>query len=264
MKKATRALAAIMTFALLLGFAGCNSNDGKNTQTSTTGTTAGKKYLIVADNSFAPFEFLDAATNTYVGVDMDILAAIAADQGFSYTVDNCGWDASLGNLANGQADGMIAGMTITDERKETYDFSNAYFEDGQTLFAKADSNFSGLEDIKGKTVAVKTGTMGASYVESLKEEYELTVNSYEGSDEVYAAVSSGNVDLGVEDFSVISYKIDAAGLSFKLVGEKVNVKPYGFAVLKGKNAELLTLFNAGLANIKANGTYETILAKYGI
>lgn len=262
MKKLIRVFATMLAFALVLSFAACTSKD--DTQTSTTSGTSGKNYLIVADNSFAPFEYLDAATNTYVGVDMDLLAAIAKDQGFNYTVDNCGWDAALGNLNNGQADGMIAGMTITDERKETYDFSTPYFEDGQTLFAKADSTIAALADIKGKTVAVKTGTMGASYVESLKEEYQLTINSYEGSDEVYAAVSSGNVDLGVEDFSVINYKIASANLGFKLVGEKVNVKPYGFAVLKGANAELIELFNAGLANIKASGEYETILAKYGI
>ena len=94
------------------------------TPVESTGGTE-KVYHIVADNAFAPFEFLDEATGEYTGVDMDLLAAIAEDQGFQYTVDNCGWDAALGNLQAGLADGMIAGMSITDERRESYDFSDS-------------------------------------------------------------------------------------------------------------------------------------------
>ncbi len=225
---------------------------------------AEKVYRVVADNSFAPFDFLDAKTNKYVGVDMDLLAAIAADQGFKYKVDNVGWNAALGNLNAGQADGMIAGMTITAERQKSYDFSDPYFEDGQTLFVGKNSKLTSLEGLKGKIVAVKTGTQGAKYVESIKGKYGFSVQSFEGSDAVYAAVQTGNVDAGVEDYSVISYRISTANLPLKLFGEKVNVGPYGFAVLKGKNPELIKMFNAGLKSIKANGTYEKILKKYGM
>ncbi len=159
---------------------------------------------------------------------------------------------------------MIAGMTITAERQKSYDFSDPYFEDGQTLFVAKDSKLASLNDLKGKIVAVKTGTQGAKYVNSIKDKYGFTVQSYEGSDAVYAAVQTGNVDAGVEDFSVISYRISTSKLPLKLYGEKENVGPYGFAVLKGKNPELIKSFNQGLKNIKANGTYKKVLAKYGM
>lgn len=107
-----------------------------------------KKYVIYSDNAFPPFEFLDTATNTYTGVDMDILAAVAEDQGFEYEVKNEGFDASMGAVQSGQADGMIAGMTITDERKQTFDFSDGYFEDGQILVVPADSTVKTVEDLK--------------------------------------------------------------------------------------------------------------------
>ncbi|MBQ6613952.1 MAG: transporter substrate-binding domain-containing protein, partial [Clostridia bacterium] len=111
------ALVAVMTVAC---FAAC-------------GTPADdtKVYKIASDNAFAPFEYLDVATNTYVGVDMDIMAAIAADQGFSYTMANVGFDAALGQVQAGQADAVIAGMTIKPERAEIFDFSEGYFMDGQ-------------------------------------------------------------------------------------------------------------------------------------
>ena len=256
MKKFIRITAVVLAVMFAaLAFTACSG--GGNTDTE-------KTYLIVADNSFAPFDYLDEATGKYTGIDMDILAAIAEDQGFKYTVDNCGWNAALGNLSSKTADGMIAGMTITDERKETFDFSDAYFEDGQILFVKEGSEIATLEDLEGKKVAVKTGTMGASYVESIKDEYNFTVESFDGSDAVYAAVSEGNVDAGVEDYSVINFKIASADLPFATLGEKVNVGPYGFAVPKGMNAELVEMFNKGLANIKENGVYDDILAKYGM
>ncbi len=256
MKNFTRSMLQVFSMLLIFGFALC---------VGTVGTAqAEKNYLIVADNSFAPFDFLDAKTNKYVGVDMDLLAAIAADQGFKYKVDNVGWNAALGNLNAGQADGMIAGMTITPERQKSYDFSDPYFEDGQTLFIAKNSKLKTLEELKGKIVAVKTGTQGAKYVESIKDKYGFTTQSFEGSDAVYAAVQTGNVDAGVEDYSVISYRIATANLPLMLFGDKVNVGPYGFAVLKGKNPELIKMFNAGLKNIKANGTYKKVLEKYGM
>ena len=112
-----------------------------------SGVTPSKKYIIYSDNAFAPFEYLDTATNQYTGVDMDILAAVAKDQGFEYEVKNEGFDASMGAVQSGQADAMIAGMTITDERKQTFDFSDGYFEDGQIMVVAADSNVTGIEDL---------------------------------------------------------------------------------------------------------------------
>ncbi len=112
-----------------------------------SGVTPSKKYIIYSDNAFAPFEYLDTATNEYTGVDMDILAAIAKDQGFEYEVKNEGFDASMGAVQSGQADAMIAGMTITDERKQTFDFSDGYFEDGQIMVVAADSTVEGIADL---------------------------------------------------------------------------------------------------------------------
>jgi len=232
-----------------------------------TGLTAcgasGKAYIIYSDNSFAPFEYLDSATNKYVGVDMDLLAAIAKDQGFAYEVKNEGFDAAMGAVQSGQADGMIAGMTITDERKATYDFSDGYFSDGQILVVPAASSITGLDGLKGQVVAVKASTQGATYADSVKGQYGFTTQTYEDSPSMYQAVITGANAACFEDFSVVSYAIKQ-GQALKTLGDVLSPAPYGFAVKKGSNPELIQMFNKGLADIKASGDYDKILATYGI
>lgn len=250
MKIAALTLAAVMMLAC---FAGC----GKTEDTT-------KVYKIASDNAFPPFEFLDAETNTYVGVDMDILAAIAEDQGFQYEVANVGFDAALGQVQAGQADAVIAGMTIKPARAEIFDFSDGYFEDGQIMVVAAGSDIDSLDDLKGKVVATKAGTMGLEYAEANKDAYGFTTTMFEGSVEMYQAVAQGSCVACFEDFSVAAYAIKSGDLALKTVGEVINPAPYGFGVKKGTNAELIDMFNKGLANIKANGKYDEILAKYGM
>ena len=271
MKKALALIMAVVLIASVAVLAGCSKADNTAATTAPAATTAaatadqaadaGKTYVIYSDNAFAPFEYLDTETNTYVGVDMDIMAAVAEDQGISYEMHNEGFDAAMGAVQSGQADAMIAGMTITDERKESFDFSDAYFNDGQVFVAKEGTT---LDDLKGKTVAAKTSTVGGEYAESVKDQYGFTINYYEGSDQMYQAVLTGADVACVEDFSVIGYAIKTGQVDLKIVStEPANIKGYGFAVQKGKNAELLEKFNAGLKNIKANGKLAEILAKYG-
>ena len=253
----TIVLSALMIFT----FAGCSSKSEEASEETVEET---KTYVIYSDNSFAPFEYYDTATNTYVGVDMDILAAIAEDQGFAYEIHNEGFDASMGAVQSGQADGMIAGMTITDARKETYDFSESYFDDGQIMATTADSGITTLEDIPaGSTIACKTSTKGADYAAEVAEKYGFEIAYYEDSPTMYQAVINGAAVVCFEDRSVMGWAIENDGIALVTVGDVINPAGYGFAVKKGSNAELIEMFNAGLKDIKDNGTYEKILAKYG-
>lgn len=222
-----------------------------------------KTYIIYSDNAFAPFEYLDTETNTYVGVDMDILAAVAEDQGFKYEVMNEGFDASMGAVQAGQADGMIAGMTINEERKLTFDFSDGYFEDGQILVVKKGSDIKSEEELVGKSVATKIGTMGTEYAMSICDTVGFDTVNYEDSPTMYTAIENGTNAACFEDRSVVEWAIKQENLNLETVGEVINPKEYGFAVKKGQNPELIEMFNAGLKNIRESGKYDEILAKYG-
>lgn len=220
-----------------------------------------EKYIIGTDVTFAPFEFQDSSDN-FVGIDMDLLQAIAKDQGFEVEIKPLGFNAAVQALQADQVDAVIAGMSITDERKQTFDFSTPYFESGVVMaVAESNNDIKSYEDLKGKTVAIKTGTEGASFANSVKDKYGFKVSTFDDSANMYEAVKAGSADAAFEDYPVMAYAINQ-NAPLKLVGEKEKGGEYGFAVNKGKNKELLTKFNNGLTNLKNDGTYKEITEKY--
>ena len=104
-----------------------------------------KTYVFATDTTFAPFEFQDA-NGDFVGIDMDLLEAIASDQGFEYEVRALGFNAAVQALESKQVDGVIAGMSITPERQEAFDFSEAYYLSSLSFAVKADSEIQTLDD----------------------------------------------------------------------------------------------------------------------
>ena len=140
------------------------------TATPTTTTAAGQKatpvkskYIIASDSSFAPFVFQNSS-NQYTGIDMDLIKAIAKDQGFEIEITNPGFDAAISAVQAGQADGIIAGMSVTDARKETFDFSESYYTANTILGVKESSTITSYEDLKDKTVGVKNGTASQTFL----------------------------------------------------------------------------------------------------
>lgn len=222
-----------------------------------------KVWVIATDTVFKPFEYTDESGN-FVGIDVDIVAAIAEDQGFQYELKSLGWDSAIAACQAGQADGMIAGASITDERKESgWMFSDGYYTATQCMAVADNSDIASFADLKDKTVAVKTGTQGADYAASLKDEYGFEITSFEDSPTMYQAVAGGQAAACFEDTPIMAASIKDGGLALKIVdGSENDGAPYGFAIFNDASQELLDKFNAGLKNIKENGKYDEIIAKY--
>ncbi len=258
MKKFVKLVSLAMAAALLVAcFAGCGNKEDKKDE-------SGKKSFVVAtDKGFSPFEFEDKDGNI-CGIDMDILAAIAEDQNFTYDLHYIGWDAAIAECQAGQADGMIAGASITDERKKDgWIFSDGYYEATQGMAVAKDSSIKGFEDLKGKTVVVKNGTMSDEYATSNAEKYGYKVVRVSTSPDMYAQVQGGQADACFDDTPILKYSIKTGDLSMKYIdGTENEPANYGFATFSKDSAELLKLFNAGLKNIKANGKYDEIINKY--
>ena len=245
----------LLAMLLLVTLVGCGS------KTDSAEGEGGKKYIIATDTTFAPFEFKNDQ-DEYVGVDIELLKAIAEDQGFEYELQPLGFDAAVTALETNQADAVIAGMSITDERKEKYDFSEPYYDSGVVMAIKADNDdIKSYEDLKGKKVAAKTGTEGATFAESIKEKYDFEISYFDESPNMYEDVKTGNTVACFEDYPVMGYGISQNN-GLKMVTDMEKGSSYGFAVLKGKNAELLEKFNAGLKNVKESGKYDEIVNKY--
>ena len=241
------------------------SSEAASSEAASTAETAGsdKTWVIATDTVFKPFEYTDA-NGDFVGIDVDILAAIAEDQGFQYELKSLGWDSAIAACQAGQADGMIAGASITQERKDSgWLFSDGYYTATQTMTVAANSDITGFDGLQGKTVAVKTGTQGAAYAESLKDQYGFTIQSFEDSPTMYQAVLGGQCAACFEDTPIMQASIKDGGLALKVLEDTANEGgDYGFAIFNADNQELLDMFNAGLADIKENGKYDEILAKY--
>ncbi|HEM5984793.1 TPA: ABC transporter substrate-binding protein/permease [Streptococcus suis] len=228
---------------------------------------AGKKatpvkasYTIVSDSSFAPFEYQDE-TGKYVGIDMELIKAIAENQGFTITIQNPGFDAALNAVQAGQADAVIAGMSITDARKEIFDFSDAYYSSNILLAVKNGSNIASYEDLKGKTVGAKNGTASYTFLESNKDKYGYTLKPFDEASGMYDSLNSGSIDALMDDEAVLLYAIQQGrDFATPIPGEKSG--EYGFAVKKGTNPELIEMFNNGLAALVESGKYDEILNKY--
>lgn len=226
-----------------------------------TASAEGETYVVATDITFAPFEFQDAS-GKFVGIDIDLINEIAADQNFTVTIRPLGFDAALQAVQANQADGVIAGMSITDERKKVFDFSDPYFESGvQMAVLASDDDIKSYEDLRGKRVAVKNGTEGAEFAESIKDKYGFTTVYFADSASMFDEVRTGNSQAVFEDYPVLQYGI-AQGNGFKTVTPKEKGANYGFAVNKGQNAELLQKFNAGLAQLKESGRYDEIISTY--
>lgn len=225
-----------------------------------TADSAAKVYKIATDTTFAPFEF-ENDKGEMVGIDLDLLKAIAEDQGFEYELVVAGFSAATTGLEAGEYDAVIAGMSITDARKEKYDFSEPYYDSGVGMAVNADSDIASYEDLNGKTVAAKIGTEGCTFAESIADQYGFTIMQFEDSSSMYQDVLAGNSVACFEDYPVLGYEI-SRGTAFKMPLEMEHGNSYGFAVLKGQNTELLEMFDAGLKNMKDSGKYDEILNTY--
>ena len=242
---------------------GASSSEAASSEASAETAGSDKTWVIATDTVFKPFEYTDA-NGDFVGIDVDILAAIAEDQGFTYELKSLGWDSAIAACQAGQADGMIAGASITDERKSSgWIFSDGYYTATQTMTVPANSDITGFDGLSGKTVAVKTGTQGAAYAESLKDQYGFQITYFEDSPTMYQAVLGGQCAACFEDTPIMQASIKDGGLALKVLEDTANEGgDYGFAIFNADNQELIDMFNAGLADIKADGTYDEILAKY--
>lgn len=219
-----------------------------------------KVYKIATDTTFAPFEF-ENENGEMVGIDLDILKAIAEDQGFQYDLVVAGFSAAVTGLEAGEYDGVIAGMSINPDREEKYDFSEPYYDSGVGMAVAADSDIASYDDLNGKTVAAKIGTEGCSFAESIADQYGFTIIQFEDSASMYQDVLAGNSVACFEDYPVLGYEI-SRGTALKLPMDMERGSSYGFATLKGANPELVEMFNAGLKNLKDSGKYDEILNTY--
>jgi polar amino acid transport system substrate-binding protein len=225
-------------------------------------SAAAKVYVVGTDAAYAPFEYQNEK-GEIVGFSMELLTAVADKGGFQIKFVNTPWEGIFNALGQGDRDLLISSITITEERKQTMDFSNPYFDAIQLIAVKENSKVAKFDDLQKLKVGVQTGTTGDEVVTKLQGKTSTQIKRFESTPLALKELEAGGVDAVVADNGVvIHYVANNPGSKFKTVADTKSFAPeqYGIAVKKG-NAELLAMVNKGLAAVKADGTYNGIFKK---
>lgn len=221
------------------------------------GVAHAKDLVVATDTAFVPFEFKQG--DKYVGFDIDLWDAVAKDIGVTYKLQPMDFNGIIPALQTKQVDVGLAGITIKDERKKVIDFSDGYYDSGFLLMVPADSKIAGPADLKGKTLAIKTGTSAADYAKANFKDTEL--RQFPNVDNAYMELQTGRVDAAMHDTPNVLYYIKTAGGGkVKAVGEQMMAQQYGIAFPKG--SDLVAKVNASLTKLKKDGTYTAIYKKW--
>ena len=218
-------------------------------------------FIIGMDQTFTPFTFIDLDGEP-AGIEVDIVTAVAEDQGFDFEFRPFSFSAALQALESNQIDGMVAGMARTPEREQSFDFSESYFSFGNQFAVLPDSPIETVEDLQGATISTKTGSTGLIIAQEMQDEYDLTLLTFEDSANMYEAVMGGQADAVIEMSAVMAFAISTGQVELRQIGDDINPNEVAFAVNGGRNQELLAMFDEGLENIIEDGTYDEIVETY--
>jgi len=223
---------------------------------------AARVYSVGTDAAYAPFESQNEK-GEIVGFDIDIVRAVAQKAGFEVTFVNTPWEGIFNALKQGDRDLLVSSITITDERRQSMDFSAPYFDAHQLIAVKGDSKVARFDDLKNLRVGVQTGTTGDETISKLQGKNSTNIKRFESTPLALKELEAGGIDAVVADNGVVvNYVANNAASKFRTVNDPAFVpEQYGIAVRKG-NAELLAKVNQGLAAIRADGSYDRIYAKY--
>ncbi|MGM8212146.1 transporter substrate-binding domain-containing protein [Virgibacillus sp. W0430] len=272
----------IITFLLgllLLFVAACGSSDDGDTEEadnandeteeaaddteSTDGTDeSGDKevYTVATDNAYVPFEYLDEESGELVGFDIDLITALAEEAGIEIEIETLEFSGIVAGLGSGKFDIGIAGMTITEERKESIDFTQPYYEAGLILAVNEENvdEIKSIDDVDGKVVATRVGSTSEEY---LKENTDAKPEAFPEIVEAYQNVLAGRADAVLYDLPNVQYYSEKeAGGKLITVGEKLTGEDYGIGFPKG--SEIRDKIDEALTTLKENGTYDDIYEKW--
>lgn len=270
MKKQFAALSMAAMMAAV-SLAGCSSkpaetaapateaaSEAAETEAEETEAAAESKgTLVMATNAeFPPYEFHDGGE--IVGIDVEIAAAIAKELGMDFEVEDIAFDSIIPEVQSGKADFGAAGITVTEDRKQSVDFSDTYATATQVIIVKEDNTeIETPDDLVGKTIGVQLGTTGDIYASDIED---ATIEQYNKGFEAVQALSQNKIDAVIIDGEPAKVFV-SENEGLKILDEAFTTEEYAICVKKG-NTELLEDINTAIANLKESGELQEIVDKY--
>jgi polar amino acid transport system substrate-binding protein len=224
---------------------------------------------VAADASYAPNEFIASDGHTVIGMDADLMKAIATAMGLKIKVVNATFDSIIPGLASGKYDVGASSFTDTKEREKTVDFVD-YLTAGESFYTKASggTEISTIADLCGHTVAVERGTTEQADANTQSKKCKaagkpaVTVLPFADQNGANLALVSGRAQLGFADSPPAEYQVKKSNGQFKLVGQSYASAPYGLAV--PKNSGLAKPIQAAVLALMKDGQYKAILTHWGV
>lgn len=248
-------LAAVLALCTMFALASCAKDDAED-------ASAKKETLVMATNAtFPPYEFVE--NGDYKGIDVEIANAIADKLGMALEIQDVEFGSIIGGVQSGKYDMGIAGMTVTDERLESVNFSDSYATGVQVVIVKEDSDIKTIDDLTGKKIGVQQDTTGDIYASDTVEKGgfgEENVTRYNKGADAVQALSTGKVDAVIIDNEPAKSFV-AANDGLKILETKYVEENYAICIAK-ENTELLEKVNNALSELKAEGKIKEIIDKY--
>ncbi|MHA6259800.1 basic amino acid ABC transporter substrate-binding protein [Sporosarcina sp. CAU 1771] len=244
----------VLSLGLLLAACGTKSED-----TGSTGGDTGKKKLIVGtDATYAPMESMDEKGNI-VGIDIDIVNAIAEELGIEVEYKNYGWEPLFPAVDSGEVDFAVSSITITKDRQKSYDFTDPYFIANQLILVPEESTVTNFQDLKDLRVAVQINTTGHIVTQGLLGDTSTKILAAETMPLAITEMINGNADASVGDNAVvIEYKNQNPDVKVKTIEDDSFEKEYYGLMVKKGNTEIVDLLNKGIQAVKDSGKLKEI------
>ena len=226
----------------------------------TAATQAQETVRIATEGAYAPYNFLDDAGKP-AGFEIDLGNAMCAQAGLTCEFITNDWDSIIPNLLAGNYDLIMAGMSITDERMETIDFTQNYFPPDPSKFAAAAGAGIDPTALDGKRIGVQGGTIQAAYAEKNLASNN-TVVSFGTADQAMADLAAGNLDTILADGAYLEPVVAASSGSLEFVGEDLMIGNGIGGGLRKDETELKTKLDDALTALKADGTVDKLIAQW--
>ena len=225
-----------------------------------TGVANAQAVRIGTEGAYAPWNFINAS-GELAGLDIDVANEVCKRAGFECTFVQTAWDTIIPNLNAGNFDAIMAGMSVTDERKQSIDFSDEYSPPESSSFLVLPGTDLDFDNLQGVRIGTQSSTIQAGYVdENLKE--GNTVLNFDTAEQALADLSAGNIDVILADTSYLDELVAGSGGAMEIAGPKVVIGGGVAAGLRKDDDDLEQKFNAALAEAKADGTIDALITKW--
>lgn len=225
-----------------------------------TAAQAQETVRIATEGAYAPWNFVNEA-GELAGYEIDLGNAVCAQAGLTCEFISNDWDSIIPNLLAGNYDVIMAGMSITEERLETIDFTQNYFPPDPSKFVAAAGSGIDPTALEGKRIGVQGSTIQAAYAEETFGANN-TVVSFGTADQAMADLAAGNLDTILADGAYLEPVVAASGGALEFVGEDIEIGGGVGAGLRKNEAELKTKLDEALTALKADGTVDRLIAQY--